>query len=45
MGGRSQSEDNSLDFLLSRVIVFMKWVVSQPSFLEDIKVDLVTAEK
>lgn len=40
----AQSEENSLNFLLSGVIVFMEWVVSQPSFLKDIKVDLVTAK-
>lgn len=40
----AQSEEKSLNFLLPGVIVFLEWVVSQPSFVKDIKVDLVTAK-
>jgi len=35
----AQSEKKSLNFLLPGVIVFMEWVVSQPSFVKDIKVE------
>lgn len=40
----AQSDENALNFLLPGVIVFMEWVVSQPSFLKDIKVDAIIAK-